>query len=264
MRIVALASGSSGNAILVDDGVTRVLVDCGLGPRIVARHLNASGVRPHEVTAVLVTHEHVDHVCGVAQAVKRWNWSVFCTSGTARGLPAPLRPHASIIRGRFRVGGFDVEVVPVAHDAHEPVAYTITSRASGVRAGIAHDLGIASDRLVAAFRGAQLLCIEANHDPDMLRHGPYPPALKARVAGTRGHLSNAQAAAVIDAVSTRDLEAVVLLHLSQVNNTPQTACATTRRALHRAARRATLAAAIRRSPSPAVGACVSHQLALAI
>lgn len=264
MRIVALASGSSGNAILVDDGTTRILVDCGIGPRTVATRLKSVGVRPEDVTAVVVTHEHVDHVRGIAQAVSRWGWQVIGSHGTVHALPAALRKHAKPVRERVHVGGLDIELIPVAHDASEPAAYAITSRASGVRAGVAHDLGHASDRLVRAFRGASLLCIEANHDPEMLRTGPYPAYLKARIASETGHLSNDQSAAFIDAVATRDLAAVLLLHLSKVNNTPDVACAATRRCVHRRAHRASLAAAVRLAPSAPIGEADGHQMALDI
>ena len=264
MRIVALASGSTGNAILVDDGLTRILVDCGIGPRTAAQRLLANGVRPEDVTAVVITHEHIDHVRGIAQAVTKWSWKVIGSAGTIRGLPASIRQEARIVRERVHVGGLELELIPVAHDANEPTAYAITSRATGIRAGIAHDLGEPSQRLIAAFRGADLLCIEANHDAEMLRTGPYPAFLKARVASNTGHLSNDQSAAFIDAVSTRALRAVLLLHLSQTNNTPAVACAATKRAVHRQAARASLAAAVRHAASAPIGERAGPQLALAI
>ena len=158
MRIVSLASGSSGNAILVDDGVTRILVDCGIGPRTLARHLAAAQVHPSDVSAIVVTHEHVDHTRGIAQAVARWQWKVIGSAGTVRGLPSAVRRHAKVVRERVHVGGLDLELVPVAHDANEPTAYAIGSRFTGCRAGIAHDLGEPSDKLIAAFKGVDLLC----------------------------------------------------------------------------------------------------------
>jgi phosphoribosyl 1,2-cyclic phosphodiesterase len=239
-------------------------VDCGIGPRNVAARLRSVGVRPEEVAAVVVTHEHVDHVRGIAQGVARWHWQVIGSHGTLRALPSAVRKHSKAVRERVHVGGLDLEVIPVSHDAAEPTAYAITSRATGVRAGIAHDLGHASSRLVSAFHGAQLLCIEANHDTEMLRTGPYPAFLKERVASDSGHLSNGQSAAFIDAVATRELTAVLLLHLSKVNNTPQVACDATRRCLHRRARRASLAAAVRLAPSTPIGEVTASQLALAI
>lgn len=264
MRIVALASGSSGNALLVDAGETCILVDCGLGPRTLKAHLRLAGVRPEQLSAVVVTHEHVDHTRGLGRALRRWSWPVFASAGTIRGLPSPLRDGATAARPRVQVGGLDIELIPVAHDANEPTAIVVTDRATGIRAGIAHDLGSPSDALIAAFRGVHLLCIEANHDTEMLRSGPYPFWLKERVAGANGHLSNAQSTAFIDAVSTREVRAVLLLHLSAVNNTPQVACAATRRGMSRRARGASLAAAVRKSPSVPIGEAAPSQLALAI
>lgn len=264
MRIVALASGSSGNALLVDAGETRVLIDCGIGPRTLRTHLRVAGVQPEAITAVIVTHEHVDHTRGLGHAVRRWRWPVLASAGTVRGLPPAVRPHARPVCHTALVGGLEVEFIAIAHDANEPTAIAITDRATGLRAGIAHDLGTASDSLIRAFHGVDLLCIEANHDAEMLRTGPYPGWLKDRVAGTNGHLSNVQSAAVIDAVSTRALRAVVLLHLSAVNNTPLLACTATRRALMRRSRRASLAAATRKAPSAAIGEALAPQFALAI
>ena len=234
------------------------------GPRTLSQRLLAQGVHPREISGVFVTHEHVDHVKGIAQAVARWQWPVYGSSGSMRALPEVVRPHTRVVHGRVQVGGLDVELIPVSHDAAQPTAYTVTARATGVRAGIAQDLGEPSDRLVAAFRGSSLLCIEANHDAEMLRRGPYPELLKERVASRSGHLSNAQAAAFIDAVSTRELRAVLLLHLSEVNNTPAIACAASRHAITRRARRASLAAAVRKAPSAPIGEHFDGQFALAI
>lgn len=264
MRIVSLASGSSGNAILVDSGATRILVDCGIGPRILKTRLATVGVRPDQIDAVVVTHEHLDHVRGIPFAVARWPWTVIGSAGTLRRLPVKARSAAAPVQRSHSVGDFDIETIPVSHDASEPTAFIVTDRATGRRAGIAHDLGQASDALISAFRGVDLLCIEANHDVEMLRGGPYSPWLKDRVAGATGHLSNDQTAAFIDAVSTRELRAVLLLHLSQVNNTPAIACATAKRGISHRAKRASVAAAVRKAPSPAIGERHSGQLALAI
>ncbi|MDA1081428.1 MAG: MBL fold metallo-hydrolase [Gemmatimonadetes bacterium] len=264
MRIVALASGSSGNAILVDSGDTRILVDCGIGPRTLKTRLAPLGIRPDEISAVVVTHEHSDHTRGIPTALSRWRWMVAGSAGTIRGLSAECRQTATVIRQQLRIGGLDIDLIPIAHDANEPTAIAITDRASGIRAGIAHDLGQPSDALIAAFRGVDLLCIEANHDAEMLRNGPYPVFLKQRVASGTGHLSNDQSAAFIDAVSTRELRAVLLLHLSAVNNSPAVACAATKRGINRRARRATLAAAIRKATSPPIGDHHDIQFALAI
>lgn len=264
MRVVSLASGSSGNAILVDDGVTRVIVDCGIGPRVLLQRLTAAQVRPDEISAILVTHEHIDHVKGIAQAIGKWKWDLHGSAGTIRGLGPTLKHKASVIGERTRIGTLDVDMIRTSHDANEPTAYAFGSRATSMRAGVAHDLGEPSERLVKAFHGVDLLCVEANHCRIMLRDGPYPAYLKARVAGEMGHLNNDQAAAFIDAVSAPNLQAVLLLHLSAVNNAPPVAVSATRRAVTQKARRATLAAAVRSDVSPAIGIEVPSQLRLAI
>lgn len=264
MRVVSLASGSSGNALLVDSGDTRLVVDCGIGPRTLKQRLASVGVHPRGVDALVVTHEHVDHASGVAQAIRHYGWPLIASAGTLRALPAAARIAALAGARRHSIGGLDLELIPVAHDAAEPAAVVVTDRASGMRAGIAHDLGAPSPALIAAIRGADLVCIEANHDATMLRHGPYPRLLKERIAGARGHLSNDQTAAFLDAVATSSLRAVLLLHLSIVNNRPEVACTATQRGIPRVARRATLAAAVRRAPSPAIGEAHGAQLRLAI
>ncbi|MEA3245555.1 MAG: MBL fold metallo-hydrolase, partial [Gemmatimonadota bacterium] len=185
MRVVSLASGSSGNAILVDAGDTRILVDCGIGPRTLAKRLKAAGVAPESVSAVVVTHEHVDHTRGIPHALKRWPWTVIGSAGTLRAVRAlgPLvRDRARLARPHAQVGHLAIELVPVAHDANEPTAVAVTDGVTGIRAGIAHDLGEPSEALVRAFHGLDLLCIEANHDAGMLCSGPYPAYLKARIA----------------------------------------------------------------------------------
>ena len=264
MRIVSLASGSSGNAILVDSGATKVLVDCGIGPRTLKQRLAFAGVAPEELSAVFVTHEHVDHSRGVAQVSAKWNWSVFGSAGTIRGLDSEVRHRAHVVPQHTRVGDLDIELIRVPHDANEPSALVFSDRGTGMRAGLAHDLGEPTDALIKAFSGVDLLCIEANHDAAMLRDGPYPAYLKNRVASATGHLSNEQAAAFIDAVVTSGLRAVLLLHLSEVNNTPSVACAATKRGITRRARKASLAAAVRKAPSAPIGMDRGVQLAFAI
>jgi phosphoribosyl 1,2-cyclic phosphodiesterase len=264
MRSVSLASGSSGNAILVDSGATKVLVDCGIGPRTLKQRLAFAGVMPEELTAIFVTHEHVDHSRGVAQVSAKWKWSVFGSAGTVRGLDPEVRQRAQAVTRSVRVGDLDVELIRVPHDANEPTALLFSDRATGMRAGLAHDLGEPPEALIKAFTGVDLLCIEANHDAEMLRNGPYPSYLKNRVASGTGHLSNEQSAAFIDAVATSELRAVLLLHLSEVNNTPSVACAATKRGITRRARKASLAAAVRKAPSAPIGMHRGVQLALAI
>lgn len=251
MRIWSLGSGSSGNALVIESGEHRLLLDCGFGPRALATRLRAIGVAPESIGALLLTHEHVDHAQGAERAQKKWRWPVVATAGTLR----PLRG----IEGRWRrpvssgidiaIDGFVIEAVDVPHDAAAPTAFVITATASGARLGVAHDLGAVPQALTGRFAECDILCLEANHDPRMLREGPYPAALKARIRGGRGHLSNEEGGALAAALAHPGLRAVVLLHLSAVNNAPEVAVAAVRRHLRTTAFTGTLCAAPRREPA---------------
>ncbi|MBW7933221.1 MAG: MBL fold metallo-hydrolase [Gemmatimonadaceae bacterium] len=235
MRVCTLASGSKANATLVESGGTRLLIDCGLGPRVLAKRLGDVGVAPTSIDAVVITHEHIDHVRGLTQAVTRWPWPVIATAGTLAALPevptdrrlatAYLRPRA--------VGECTVELVAVPHDAAEPAAVLITAQRTGARAGVATDLGHVPDALGAAFERLDYLVFESNHDEVMLRTGPYPPYLQARIASQTGHLSNRQAGGMLTRIAHKGLRQILLAHLSQQNNEPQLALAAARDVLKR-------------------------------
>lgn len=225
MRAWTLGSGSRGNALVLESGGRRLLVDCGLGPRTLATRLKAVGVAPESIEGVLVTHEHQDHADGVARAQHKWRWTVHASAPTLAAMPAvparwrrPLGPGAPAV-----LDAFTVESVAIPHDAAAPLAFVITARASGARVAVAHDLGHVPRDLPALLAGCDALCLEANHDPVMLREGPYPPSLQARIRGGRGHLSNAACGALVAEVRHPGLRAVVLLHLSETNNTPDVA-----------------------------------------
>ncbi|MFI5311809.1 MAG: MBL fold metallo-hydrolase [Gemmatimonadales bacterium] len=225
MRAWTLGSGSRGNAILLESDGTRVLVDAGYPPRVLARRLAAARVAAESIAAVIVTHEHIDHARGVAAAQRKWKWKVFGSAGTLRGIPGLDPRGASAVEPgvRFAVGALTLELVGVPHDAAAPTAVLATSTRSGFRAGCAHDLGSVPDALRRAFTRLDLLLLESNHDEGMLRTGPYPEFLKARIAGRNGHLSNRQSSSLARALAGGTLRQLVLLHLSEVNNTPRAA-----------------------------------------
>lgn len=219
MRVVCLASGSSGNALWVQAGATSLLLDAGLGPRTLAQRLASAGGALREVAALLLTHEHDDHVRGAPKLVQRLRLPVIGTPGTLRatlgrdGEQCALRPG-----GEARVGELVVRALAVEHDALEPAAFEIEH--DGVRLLVAIDLGSVSAELVEHGRQADLLVVDCNHDLDLLWQGPYPALLKRRIAASTGHLSNAQAAAFVAACANGRLQTVWLAHLSAVNNTP--------------------------------------------
>ena len=233
MRLWVLGSGSRGNAVLLESHGGRLLVDAGFGVRDLQTRLARVGVAPQSITACVVTHEHTDHVKGAAQAAAKWGWTLHATEGTIAA-HAPLAEAGAL---PFRAGdtltapGFALETVRTPHDARESIAVVVTGSACGTRAGICYDLGHASEAVRKAMRAVDLLVLESNHDGDMLRAGPYPPSVCDRIAGRFGHLSNAAAAGLARQLATTTLRHVVLAHLSEKCNLPQTAATAMREAL---------------------------------
>ena len=233
MIVRVLGSGSKGNAVLLEAGGTRVLIDAGFSPRGMKKRLEMMEVAPDSIEAVIVTHEHTDHVGGVAACAKRWGWRILASAGTRTGCASLAHSKVETIStsSRFTIGQLDLATVRTSHDANEPMAVIATSRESGARAGIVYDLGVFTEALMRAIRGVDILMIEANHDVVMLRNGPYPPSLQRRIAGRYGHLSNNDAAAVARRCAHAGLSHVVLAHLSEKNNKPGVATETVRAAL---------------------------------
>jgi phosphoribosyl 1,2-cyclic phosphodiesterase len=232
LRFTCLGSGSSGNALVVENGKTRVMMDCGFSIAETRQRLERAGLVPSDITAIVVTHEHDDHLGGVARFAKRYAIPVYLTRGTSQWLPEDFP--AVLVRyidshSPFAVEGLAVEPFPVPHDAREPVQYTFSDGAR--RVGVVTDLGCITQHVVAKLSGCEALVIECNHDLDMLMGGAYPPSLKQRVAGRFGHLDNAGARYLVECVDRTRLRHLIAAHLSQQNNTPALA----RRALALAA-----------------------------
>ncbi|MEM7481320.1 MAG: MBL fold metallo-hydrolase [Acidobacteriota bacterium] len=224
MRVAVLGSGSRGNALVIECADELLLVDAGFSCKQIELRLESLGVEAADLSAVLVTHEHSDHTRGVDVLARRYGTPVYATAGTLDGwrhlsdeVRQRVRPIAS---GRpVEVGGFEVEPFAVPHDACEPVGLVIQA-ATGERLGLAADLGSRSRLAWGRLTDLDVLVIETNHDLDMLRNGPYPWALKQRVAGRHGHLSNRDAAEGLPELVCDRLRWVVLYHLSQTNNLP--------------------------------------------
>jgi len=240
-----LGSGSKGNAVLLEAGGTRVLIDAGFSPRGMEKRLGALEVPPGSIEAVIVTHEHTDHVSGVAACAKRWRWRILASAGTWTGCASLAQASVERIStgGKLTIGALDLATIGVSHDANEPMAVVATSRETGARAGIVYDLGVFTEALRRAVHGVDILMIEANHDVEMLRRGPYPRMLQRRIASRHGHLSNDDAAAAASECVHPRLSHVILAHLSQKNNTPRIALETVRAALARTDFAGALAAA---------------------
>lgn len=236
MNLWVLGSGSSGNSILIETARSRILVDAGFAPRVLKQRLSVAGVAPESIEAVVVTHEHNDHMKGVARAAQRWGWTIVSTAGTRMMCPdwVGLRTILTPRKSTLVVGDFHLETVPVPHDANEPIAVIVTSIGEGSRAGIVYDLGFVGESVAKALDKLDVLVIEANHDEGMLRAGPYPVSVQARIGGKFGHLSNRGAAETVSRSLHSGLNNVVLAHLSQNCNHPRTALATVGDALRRA------------------------------
>lgn len=249
MKVHVLGSGSGGNAIVLESERERVLVDAGFSPRMLATRMRSLAVEPESISALLITHEHGDHVRGARFAAARWKWSVHATPGTAQGyrfrrVPVtPLSPRRDVI-----LNDFSFKVIRTPHDALEPVALVATARSSGARVGIAYDLGHVTERFARQFADVDVLLLEANHDEEMLWSGPYPWIVKQRIAGARGHLSNEAAGVMARYCVHRGLRHIVLCHLSQTNNRPDVAITAVKAALHGSGYRGTLQAALQDEP----------------
>jgi len=220
-----LGSGSRGNATLVQAGSTTVMVDCGFFLREAEERLGRWGVLPAEVSAILVTHEHADHLGGVARLARKHSIPVWITHGTFAVWDDPLVPQVQRFspQDSFRIGDLEVRPFPVPHDAREPAHFVFSDGQR--RLGVISDAGSVTPHMRASLSGLDALLLEFNYDVGMLARGPYPPALKARVGGPLGHLSNPQAAELLRSIDCTRLQHLVLTHLSEKNNRPELALA---------------------------------------
>lgn len=219
MRFATLGSGSRGNATLVESAGVRVLVDLGFSLRETERRLAMVGAEPGEVQAVLLTHEHGDHGRGVAAFATRYRVPVWTTPGTWRALGSPEVPTLRLFSGHGSgvvLNGMRILPYPVPHDAREPCQ--IVFEHAGRRLGMLTDAGSVTPHMRAVLKDCDALILECNHDHDLLRAGPYPPAVQRRVAGALGHLSNVQAAELLDGLRHAAIRSLLLAHISEMNN----------------------------------------------
>lgn len=233
-RFCTFASGSSGNAALVSAGDTHILIDMGISCRRICQSVAKLGLVPEELTAVLITHEHSDHIAGLSTYIKKYKTPIVTTSATARQLAyriAGIEPQLKCVEWgeRFPVGSVEVTVLESSHDCFGSCAFLLDTPAGTV--GYLTDSGYIPSGTAAALMGAKLLVLESNHDVEMLRSGPYPYHLKERVLGLRGHLSNDVAATFAADSVLAGTATVLLAHLSRENNTPQVALHTVGRRL---------------------------------
>lgn len=227
MRFALLGSGSKGNATLIEQGDTCVLLDCGFTLRETEQRLARLGRSPEQLSAILVTHEHQDHLGGVGPVARKYGLPVWLSNGTLRAAAHRLGrlPDCRLFNSHtdFAIDALQVHPFPVPHDAREPCQFVL---GNGVhRLGVLTDTGRATAHIAHQLDACDALILESNHDSRMLRDGPYPPALQERVAGGLGHLSNDQAAGLLAELDSSRLQHLVAAHLSEQNNRPDLAVA---------------------------------------
>lgn len=224
LRFASLGSGSSGNSTLIRVSDTAVMLDCGFSVAETTRRLARLGMLPGQIDAIVVTHEHDDHIGGVARFARRHGIPVWMSHGTWRGLePMFDSVQVNLVEGydAFSVGGMQIEPFPVPHDAREPAQFVFGDGAS--RLGVITDAGEITPHIEATLGNCDALVIECNHDADMLARSNYPPRLRARIASRLGHLDNAAAAQLLSRVAGPRLRHVIAAHLSQQNNSRELA-----------------------------------------
>lgn len=220
MRFTILGSGSKGNATLVEHGNTRVLIDCGFSVVEMERRLARVACSAHGIDALLLTHEHGDHVRGAGAFSRKYGIPVYLTHGTGRALGGCDAKSLCYISSdaRFAVKDIEVQAFAVPHDANEPCQYVLSDGAS--RIGMLSDTGKLTPHVVAQLHGCEALLLESNHDLDMLLASAYPASLKRRISGGFGHLNNDQAGDLLRQLDCSRLSHIVAIHLSESNNHP--------------------------------------------
>lgn len=234
MELCSIASGSSGNCICVGTSRSHLLVDAGISGKRIETGLNSIGLKTGEMEAVLVTHEHIDHIAGLGVIARRYGMPIYGTKGTLEAALASSSIgkidekllHVIIPEQDFQIGDMSVHPISISHDAADPVAYMI--RHEDKKAGVVTDLGTYDDTLVEKLQDLDILLLEANHDVRMLQTGKYPYPLKQRILGELGHLSNELSGQLLGRILHDKMQAIMLGHLSKENNYAELAYETVR------------------------------------
>ncbi len=233
VSVCVLASGSCGNCIFISDGKTSILFDAGLSGIEIEKRMKSRSICPEKIDAIVVSHEHSDHIKGVGILSRRYKIPVYISPKTYESASPKLGKIDSIINfhcgSGFKINGFKIHPFPISHDAVDPAGFTIIK--NGVKVAVATDLGKVTNVVKEHLKGSAILILEANHDPDMLANGPYPWSLKQRVKGRCGHLSNFESRDLLMELNHKELCYVVLAHLSEKNNSRKKAFDTVSAAL---------------------------------
>jgi phosphoribosyl 1,2-cyclic phosphodiesterase len=230
VHFATLASGSSGNAILVGEGGRHLLVDAGLPAKQILQNIQKIGLDPCQLEGIFVTHEHIDHLRGVGSLARKCRIPVYATAGLWAVMEADLGPLMAAQKivvdaeEAFSLAGLKLSLLRSSHDSAE--SYGLRVESAELALGIATDTGVMTPELQKGLRHCDALIVEANHDLSRLWQGPYPQALKRRITGDRGHLSNIQIGAALRELIGENTQKIVLAHLSEINNTPALALKT--------------------------------------
>ncbi|MFC1563896.1 MBL fold metallo-hydrolase [candidate division KSB1 bacterium] len=235
MKINILASGSRGNVTIVKSNKLTILIDAGLSYRDLLDRLGKAGVSPGEIDYIFITHEHHDHIVGLGKFVKYHEKPVFITPGSYVKLKGTIKREiegrVSFLQpgGKVTFNGLGIQSFPVSHDSAESVGFTFSD--NGKKIGYVTDIGYISESVIEELKDVDLLVIESNHDPEMLKNGKYHFVLKKRIAGPEGHISNETASVLISKIFSKRLKAVFLAHISRENNKPDLALSTVKNVL---------------------------------
>jgi phosphoribosyl 1,2-cyclic phosphodiesterase len=229
MRLLSIASGSSGNCIYIGNEDTHILIDTGISGKRIEAGLNSIGLSGKDMDAVFVTHEHLDHISGLGVFSRKWNVPIYATAGTVHGIQqtksvGEIEPDLYEIFHKYEeihVGTLTINPIEISHDAAEPTAYHVTDGQK--RIAVVTDVGYTTPQLEEQLKGVHALLIEANHDVNMLQAGPYPYYLKQRILGNKGHLSNENCGRFLNRILHDGLQDILLGHLSKENNMPELA-----------------------------------------
>ncbi len=237
VKLCTLCSGSSGNAVYVEADETKILIDCGIAGKAASDRLCSIGVDPSELSAILVTHEHIDHIRGVGVMSRRFNLPIYASAGTWNGMIETIgnisheKIHYIAADTPFSVGDAVIFPFATSHDANESLGFTVSNGKKCV--SLATDLGTVDKYIYDNVKGSDLMVLEANHDEQMLKYGPYPARLKQRISSDWGHLSNKLCGALCGRLLSEDgsEKKIILGHLSNENNTPAKAFDTVKRSV---------------------------------
>lgn len=253
LTLTTLSSGSSGNCILISGGGTHVLIDAGISARRICKALRELGIEPDALGGILITHEHSDHISGLATLTKQFRIPVYTSPGTGRQLCYRVAALEDVLTttvpcSSFSLGALTVDTFPTSHDAAQSMGYAVSDGAR--KAAVVTDLGVVTDEVLTGVTGADLLVVEANHDVEWLCSSSYPYYLKSRILGDRGHLSNEAGSALARRAVEHGASTIVLAHLSHENNSPERARSAAELALSACGGTVTLAVAPRSESGP--------------